>query len=204
VCLLNVPCVSSDDKEFVDGDVQSDDGRYSFQFDAVNSRFDQRLKSRSRSSLDDDELFAVVDWGNTSAVLVIVGAVLVTTVVAAVLALVMHTRRRMVTDGRTTTVANRNATVLNNKRERLQSRNGDNEVNTWKNTVFIYLQPNRGRMYKRLNSWRLIFCMWFSRSTLKTFDKVSSTVHSTSTSYVVSDGRMISHQGTNRSRKTVR
>jgi hypothetical protein len=130
VCLLNVPCVSSDDKEFVDGDVQSDDGRYSSQFDAVNSRFDQRLKSRSRSSLDDDELFAVVDWGNTSAVLVEFGAVLVKTVVAAVMALVLHTRRHTVTDGRTTTGVNCNTTVLNNKRERLQSRSGDDEVNT--------------------------------------------------------------------------
>jgi hypothetical protein len=128
--LISTCAAVSDDRDFVDGDVQSDDGRYGFHFDAVNSRFDQRFNSRSRASLgDDDELFTVVNWGNTSAVLVVVGAVLVTTVVASVLALILHTRRRMVTDGRTAALANRNAAVLNNRRERLQSRNGDlNEV----------------------------------------------------------------------------
>ena len=126
----------SDDKEIFDGELQSDDGKYSFQLDAVNSRWDGRIKPRTRAALDDEELFAVVDWGNTSAILVVVGAVLVTTVVAAVLALVLHTRRRLVTDGRITAGSGRNATMLNNKRDRLKNRNGGgNEV---KNVLFFY------------------------------------------------------------------
>jgi len=110
-------------------EVQSDDGRYVVQYGAVNSGSGHRLKSRNRASFDDEELFAVVDWGNTSAVLVVVGAVLLTTVVAAVLALVFHTRRRLVNDVRTT-VGNHGPTVLNNKRERINGKTGDlNEVN---------------------------------------------------------------------------
>ena len=116
----------ADDRDFKSAEVQSDDGRYVAKYGAVNSGSGSghRLKSRTRASLDDEELFAVVDWGNTSAVLIVVGAVLLTTVVAAVLALVLHTRRRMVNNVRTT-ANNHGPVVLNNKRERTIGKTGD-------------------------------------------------------------------------------